>query len=57
MATQHPTVSIPKEIPCGCVQATGAAAEAEGGKAATGCSSACCGEGCRSVGSIECLLY
>lgn len=49
MSTEHPTVSLPKETPCGCVQATGGAGtEAQGGKA-TGCTSACCGEGCRCV--------
>ena len=49
MSTEHPTVALPKDTPCGCVQATGGArTEAQGGKA-TGCTSACCGEGCRCV--------
>lgn len=42
MATEHPAVSLPKEIVCGCIQEA-----SEGRAATTHCTSACCGEGCR----------
>jgi hypothetical protein len=48
MATEHPSMTIPKTTPCGCIQQA-SEREGEGGGKSTTCAEACCGTGCRCM--------